>query len=58
MSQRDFTVERADVAKECIDAIIDKVPKSKRAELIGEMNDLFLFLEAARLAAAEHPVTV
>jgi hypothetical protein len=32
-------------ALECANAIVDLLPKSKKLEALGEMNDLFLFLE-------------
>lgn len=43
-----FTKERADIASKCIDEIFKAVPKSKQAELLGELNDLSLFVSAAR----------
>lgn len=32
-------------ALECANVIVDLLPKSKKIEAIGEMNELFLFLE-------------
>jgi len=32
-------------ALECANVIVDLLPKSKKIEAIGAMNDLFLFLE-------------
>lgn len=49
--QSDFTKARAAVAAECADAIFKALPKSLKMELLGELNDLLLFIEAAKRAA-------
>ena len=51
MSQGRFTKEEAVHAEACAKRIIDSLPKSKILNVIGEMNDLYLFLSAAKAAA-------
>jgi len=49
--QTEFTKERAQVARECVDAIFRALPRTKAAGLLGELNDVFLFIAAAERAA-------
>lgn len=51
MAQGKFTKEEAEHAETCAKAIIDALPKKKMMGLIGAMNDLYLFLSAAKQAA-------
>lgn len=51
MAQGQFTKEEADVAVECVKEILEQVPKTKRPGIIGELNDLYLFIGAAKQAA-------
>ena len=51
MAQGDFTKEEAKVAGDCADTIFSALSKPKKQELIGELNDLLLFLDAAGNAA-------
>lgn len=53
MAQGEFTKPECDNAEECIKTILDALPKSKKMNLIGEFNDLFLFVAAAKKAAPD-----
>ncbi len=53
MAQGEFTKEEATNAEACAKTIIDLLPKSKMMGVIGEINDLYLFLTAAKQAAPE-----
>jgi hypothetical protein len=53
MAQGEFTKEEADHANKCLSSLFDGIPKSKRGNFLGELNDLGLFLEAANRAAPE-----
>lgn len=55
MAQGEFTKAECDHARECVETMLERVPKSKRADLIGEANDLFLFLAAAKKVAPDNP---
>ena len=51
MAQGEFTKEEAAHAEKCAKAIINALSKSKMMDMVGEMNDLYLFLAAAKKAA-------
>jgi hypothetical protein len=51
MAQGKFTKEEAAHAETCAQTIINLLPKSKIVNVMGEMNDLYLFLSAAKAAA-------
>lgn len=51
MAQGEFTKAECDHARECVETMLGMVPKSKRGDLIGELNDLYLFLDAAKKVA-------
>ncbi len=51
MSVSGFTKTEAAHAEACAKRIIDSLPKSKMMQLIGEMNDLYLFLAVAKKEA-------
>jgi hypothetical protein len=51
MAQGKFTKEEAIHVEACVKTIIDLLPKSKMMDVVGEMNDLYLFLSAAKAAA-------
>lgn len=53
MAQGKFTKEEAAHAETCAKVIIDLLPKSKMIDVIGAMNDLYLFLSAAKQAAPD-----
>lgn len=50
MAQGEFTVEEAESTKEAIGEMFKAIPKSKRMDYLGHLNDVFLFIEAAILA--------
>jgi len=49
--QGEFTREEAASVKESVEQIFEALPKSKKADFIGHLNDVFLFIEAAARAA-------
>lgn len=51
MAQGEFTKEEAAETAKAIDELFNALPKSKRGEFIGHLNDISLFLEAAKRAA-------
>jgi hypothetical protein len=53
MAQGEFTKAEADATKEAVDEMFNAIPKSKAMGYIGHLNDIFLFIEAAKRAAPE-----
>lgn len=53
MAQGRFTKEEARETKKAVEEIYTALPKSKKLDFIGHLNDAFLFLEAAERAAPE-----
>ncbi|MBE3045958.1 hypothetical protein IMZ48_26150 [Candidatus Bathyarchaeota archaeon] len=53
MAQDRFTKEEATTTLETVDEMFEAIPKSKRLEYIGHLNDICLFIEAARRMAPE-----
>lgn len=51
MAQGEFTKEEAEHAEACAKTIIDLLPKAKMINVMGEMNDLYIFLGVAKSAA-------
>ena len=51
MAQGEFTKEEAEETLEAIDELFEAIPKSKRLNFIGHLNDICLFIEAAKEAA-------
>ncbi len=51
MAQGEFTKEEAEQTRKAVDELFEAIPKSKRQDFIGHLNDVFLFLEAAKRAA-------
>jgi hypothetical protein len=51
MAQGQFTKEEAQQTIETVDDMFKGLPKSKQANYLGHLNDIFLFLEAAKKAA-------
>jgi hypothetical protein len=49
--QGEFTQEEAQATIEAVDEIYRGLSKRKQVEYLGHLNDVFLFLEAARRAA-------
>ena len=53
MVQGRFTKEEAEATKEAVEGMFDGIPKSRRMNFIGHLNDIMLFLEAAKKVAPE-----
>jgi len=54
VAQGQFTKEEAEETKKAVDELFNALPKSRRMEYLGHLNDIFLFLEAAaRVAPSE-----
>lgn len=51
MSQDRFTKEEATAIMEAVDELFKALPKTKQAQFIGHLNDICLFLSAAKQAA-------
>lgn len=51
MAQGEFTKEEATETLKAIDEVFKALPKSKKAEFFGHLNDISLFIEAAKRAA-------
>lgn len=55
MAQGDFTKQEARETKKAVEELYDALPKSKKMEFIGHLNDIFLFLEASERNAPDKP---
>jgi hypothetical protein len=53
MAQGEFTKQEAQATREAFDEIVAALPKGKKMNYIGHMNDIYLFLSAAEKAAPE-----
>ena len=53
MAQGEFTKQEAQATEEAVNEIFDALPKSKRLNFIGHLNDVLLFLAAAKEHAPE-----
>lgn len=51
MAQGEFTKEEAAETEKSLTELFKALPKSKQAEFFGHLNDISLFLEAAKRAA-------
>ena len=51
MAQGDFTKEEAAETIEAVDELFRALPKAKHSAFFGHLNDILLFLEAAKRAA-------
>lgn len=51
MAQSEFTKEEAERTLEAIDEIFTALPKSRKMNYIGHLNDVCLFVQAAKEAA-------
>ncbi len=51
MAQGEFTKEEAAETRTAVEEIFEALPKSKRVQYVGHLNDIFLFLRAAKEAA-------
>ena len=53
MAQGDFTKEEAVQTGKAVNEVFDALPKKKRMDFLGHLNDILLFLGAAKKAAPE-----
>lgn len=53
MAQGEFTKQEADEVLKSLDGIFKAIPKTKQMEYLGHLNDVCLFIEAAKRAAPE-----
>lgn len=53
MAQGEFTKQEAEETKTAVDEIFKAIPKTKQINFIGHLNDIFLFLEAAKRVAPD-----
>ena len=51
MAQGDFTKAEATETMKAVEELFNAVAKSKRVEYFGHLNDIMLFLEAAKREA-------
>jgi len=48
MAQGDFTQEEADATADAVTELFKALPKTKQREYSGHLNDIQLFIEAAK----------
>lgn len=53
MAQGEFTKGEASRTKEAVNELFEAIPKSKRFNYLGHLNDILLFLGAAEAVASE-----
>lgn len=53
MTQGDFTKEEAIETEKAVDELFKAIPKRKRLNYLGHLNDILLFVAAAREAAPD-----
>ncbi len=53
MAQGEFTKQEAEATREAVEQMFNALPKAKRLGYIGHLNDILLFLAAAKRAAPE-----
>ena len=51
MAQGQFTKEEADETSVAVKELFEALPRTKRIDYVGHLNDIYLFIEAAKLAA-------
>jgi hypothetical protein len=51
MAQGEFTKEEAQATLETVEDMFEGLPKTKRLNYIAHLNDVLLFVEAAKRAA-------
>lgn len=57
MAQGEFTKAEADATREAVEELFEAVPKRSRGEYLGHLNDVLLFLRAAKAAAPDEVAT-
>jgi hypothetical protein len=53
MAQGEFTKEEAHATIKAVEELHAALPKGRRADFIGHLNDIYLFLQAAEEVAPE-----
>jgi len=48
MAQGDFTKEEAQATEDALKEVFEALPKRRRMEFIGHVNDIYLFLAACK----------
>lgn len=56
MAQGQFTKQEAQATIEAVDDMFKGLPKTRRMEYIGHLNDIMLFLAAAKSNAPDEKV--
>ena len=51
MAQGQFTKEEAIETQKAVEEMFEAIPKSKRVEFLGHLNDISLFISAAQVIA-------
>jgi hypothetical protein len=51
-----FTKQQADETSEALDELFEAIPKPKRNDYLGHLNDIALFIAAAKRAAPDKPL--
>lgn len=53
MAQGQFTKQEAEATAEAVKELFEALPKSKHMDYIGHLNDIYLFIDAAKQAAPD-----
>jgi len=53
MAQGEFTPEEAEETCRAIEELFEALPKSKKMNYIGHLNDIFLFMDAVKKVVLE-----
>lgn len=56
MAQGEFTKEEAEHTRVAVEEMWKGLSKRKQADFFGHLNDIFLFLEAAKLHAPDEVI--
>lgn len=57
MAQGEFTKEEADETAKAVEEMFTGLTKTKQGDFLGHLNDILLFVSAAKKAAPEEPGT-
>ena len=53
MAQGEFNKQEIETVLLCVNELFEAIPKSKKTTYLGHLNDILLFLEAAKRVAPE-----
>ena len=53
MAQGEFTKQEADQTRGSVNEVFDALTKKKQMEFLGHLNDILLFIQAAKQAAPD-----